>query len=85
MDPDKHIYDKPKVDGEENIRDSRLFPAIVSRGIMHECNRGIIDEDVYLSITANESICKCRNGRKLGEVDECKLSILKTGGLNGCP
>jgi hypothetical protein len=52
---------------------------------MHECNRGIIDEDVYLSITANESIRKCRNGRKLSEVDECKLSILEAGGLYGCP
>jgi hypothetical protein len=47
------------VDGEENSRDSRLFPAVVGRGIMQECNRGIIDEDVYLSIIANKSICKC--------------------------
>jgi len=37
-----------------------------------------------LSTTANESICECRNGRELSEVDECKLSILETGGLYNC-
>ena len=52
---------------------------------MQDRNRGIIDEDVYLSIIANESIRKCRNGCELSEVDECKLDILKTGGLYGCP
>jgi hypothetical protein len=51
---------------------------------MAQENRGIIDEDVDLSIIANESICKCRNRRKLSEVDECKLSILKASGLYVC-
>ena len=49
----------PKVDGEENTRNSRFFPAILGRGIMKECNCGIVDKDVYLSIIADESIREC--------------------------
>ena len=69
----------------KNSTNSRLFPAILGSGILTQRNRRIIDEDVYLSIIANEGVCKCRNRRKLSEVDECELSIFKPGGLYGLP
>jgi hypothetical protein len=35
------------------------LPSVLGRGIAEQRSRSIIDEDVYLSIVANERVCKC--------------------------
>ena len=68
-----------------NTTDSRLFPAVLGRRILAQCNPGIIDKNIYLSIIADKSVRKCQYGLKSREVDECKLGIFETGGLYGLP
>jgi hypothetical protein len=63
--------------------DSRFFPTVCGSNVFRKSNRRVINEYVYLRTIANERIRKCRNGRKLGEVNKSELSVFETGGLDG--